>query len=97
MAIEKLESWHKWLLGIVTVMICTGIPTTVGYVVGIRESIEKVDAKITMINYRVDQLEQADKAITARSTTIGEELVRQSKEIFLLTAKIDHTYASRTR
>lgn len=97
MAIEKLESWHKWLLGIVTVMICTGIPTTVGYVVGIRESIEKVDAKITMVNYRVGQLEEADKVISARQSSTAEELIRQSKDIFLLTAKVDHTYASRAR
>lgn len=97
MAIEKLESWHKWLLGIVTVMICTGIPTTVGYVVGIRESIEKVDAKITMVNYRVGQLEEADKVISARQSSTAEELIRQSKDIFLLTAKVDHTYASRVR
>lgn len=97
MAIEKLESWHKWLLGIVTVMICTGIPTTVGYVVGIRESIEKVDAKITMVNYRVGQLEEADKVISARQSSTAEELIRQSKDIFLLTAKVDHTHASRAR
>lgn len=97
MAIEKLESWHKWLLGIVTVMICTGIPTTVGYVVGIRESIEKVDAKITMVNYRVGQLEEADKVMGARQSSTAEELIRQSKDIFLLTTKVDHTYASRGR
>ena len=97
MAIEKLESSHKWLLGIVTVMICTGIPTTVGYVVGIRESIEKVDAKITRVNYRVGQLEEADKVISARQSSTAEELIRQSKDIFLLTAKVDHTYASRAR
>lgn len=97
MAIERLESWQKWILGIVTTMICAGIPTTVGYVVGIRDSIEKVDAKITMINYRVGQLEEADKVITARNSTISEEVIRQSRDIFLLTAKVDHTYASRGR
>lgn len=97
MSTEKLESWEKWLLRIVTALIITGVPTTVAYVVSIHDSLAVIEAKLAMQTYRTDQLEEAHKQLLAHLVQTDSKVTEQSKDIFFIRARLENSYAARSR
>ena len=97
MAAERLETWQKWFLGIITAVIISGIPATFAYVVATHESVLAVKSEMALQNWRIEKLEEADKDHLRRIEFNDVELVKQSKEIFSLTAKMDDSYVARAR
>lgn len=97
MAIERLENWQKWLMGIVTAFIIAGVPATVGYVISIHDTLAQVEATTRMINYRIDRLEDADKQIASRQNITDAELKKQSMDVLSIHLQLTNSYEARAR
>lgn len=97
MAVEKLESWQKWLLGIVTSLIIAGIPTVVAYEIANHDKLSSIEAKVTMVSYRADKLEERDSQIALRVSTTEAELKKQAMDILSVKLKLPNPYEPRDK
>lgn len=90
MAVERLETWQKWLFGILTALIISGVPVTVGYVVSIHDTLLKIEGKVEFTNYRLGKVEE-DKE------EFKDEIEKASREIFTLNTRLDNLTTTRIR